>query len=270
MKASIVRCLLVLLVLAIDARSVVAVGQTARPGRKPAADAALAKQVTLNLGACTLSQALAALGRQTGLTIEPAEYLRSRRLTVEMAVLPARDALDALCAVNEWTWERDDSGSYVVRRRPVRPASSPAAVGAALRSAIPSDFRTFLSLDRPTGTPSDSPFPTEIGRAGNLVYAAGTRIGAAFSVKAVADGHDIGYARLTSDQQNELLRLIVFGVFHGDDQELWADGSWGFHRISMPEVWLSLEQGQILMVESEGHSGFGQNIMAPPRPPRTP
>ena len=65
----------------------------------------LSRRIHLELGKTTLAEVAAALSEQTGLKIEPADYLNDRIMVVRIQGVSARSALNALSELNDWRWK---------------------------------------------------------------------------------------------------------------------------------------------------------------------
>lgn len=98
-------------------------------------------------GAMTLAELLTSLSEQTGLKIEPIDYLREHRVVVALDKVSAQTALANLSELNEWVWRETEAGHILVSRpKPIKPQTLD-ALGIALRTALPKDFRRFLISD---------------------------------------------------------------------------------------------------------------------------
>jgi len=103
--------------------------------------------VHLPQGATTLEQLTDTLSKQTGLTIEPIEYLKQHRLIVSMDNLSAASALDAVAEMNEWVLQENSAGHVLITRKRAKSAETFAEVAAALKAALPKDFRRFTGVE---------------------------------------------------------------------------------------------------------------------------
>ena len=73
-------------------------------------------KVHLRLGETTLAKALREVSKQTGLRIQPAEYLEDRDLVVELDNMSAKDVLDTLAEGNDWIWYETSKSRIMVAR----------------------------------------------------------------------------------------------------------------------------------------------------------
>jgi hypothetical protein len=130
-------------------------------------DARLDAPVTLTLGETTLGRVMTQLSSQTGLTLQAADYLRQRRLIVQMEGLTAREALDALAELHDWTWSRVEPGRYLLKRKVARRPGRLEDIPIAMQTGLPRDLRTWLHLP---ALPKDDPSEiTSIPRYGPIM-----------------------------------------------------------------------------------------------------
>jgi hypothetical protein len=106
----------------------------------------LGKNVSLHLSAVTMSQIVSDLSKQTGLSISAASSIEGHRVTVDLAGVTARQALDALAEMYDWRWYRSEPGQYTLDRRVFRSPRDPSAIPSEMQLALPVDLRHFLQL----------------------------------------------------------------------------------------------------------------------------
>jgi hypothetical protein len=116
------------------------------PVEAEAAGDKLAKTVLLRLGTTTLEKVTAALSEQTGLRVEVSDYLRERRLIVQMEGLSARAALDSLAELYEWEWREWKPDHILLMRRDTPLPREVAQIPPAVQSALSREFRRFLGI----------------------------------------------------------------------------------------------------------------------------
>jgi hypothetical protein len=140
-----------------DALTCTAIPVRAQQPALAADEKRLETPVRLNMGATTLNRIMAQLSAQTGLTIQAADYLRERRLTVQMEGLTAREALDALAELHDWTWSRVEPGRYLLKRRVIRRPGLLEDIPRMMQIGLPRDLRAWLRLP---ALPKDDPSET--------------------------------------------------------------------------------------------------------------
>ena len=109
----------------------------------------LSTKVHLRLGRTTLGKVASELSEQTGLTIEPADYLMDRDMIAQMDGMSARAILNALMELNDWKWREMPDHTISIVRHILRPPQIPAAIPRIIQSAIPKDTRAFLTMAAP-------------------------------------------------------------------------------------------------------------------------
>ncbi len=229
-------------------------------------------KVHLTLGAATLPQITQALSAQSGLNIEAADYLRERRLVVQIDSLTLRNALDALTELNDWAWSDKGGGHIVISRLTPLIRQEPSTVPLLMRSALPRDVRVACNLEplavqsRKQPASEDAPVDFQAQfhaehRAADLAQEA--RLHVIDSLKpAVFNGAPIPFARMKAGEQEDVLVSLLFPAMEATNHDMlrgqtlpWLDNTAGMN--------LSLN-GTTLLVLTHGaggqYMGFGIQV----------
>jgi len=192
----------------------------------------LSTRVQLRLGKTTLARVAAVLSEQTGLRIEPANYLLERDAIVLMDGVSARAALNALSELNDWTWKETPEHTISITRHLLNMPQVPAAIPRIVQSAIPKDTRTFLQIPTPSGNLSiyTNPLLANVHALNNVRKTKALRFlrdtqGELFS-NLPADawkGEPILFDTLTGKQQRNLVVQIAFKQIALLDEYLLSD-----------------------------------------------
>jgi hypothetical protein len=225
-------------------------------------DSRLDKRVHLSLGVTTLDKVAAEISRQTGLTVEAADCLKERRLIAAMGDLTARQTLDALAALNGWTWRESEPGKYLIARHTIRRPNSVAEVPRTMRAALPKDIRIYLGLDTLDNKTLDDRFQASITHdPENAVGEAHKNLLASIR-PAIVEGKPLPFAKLDRETREHLLFWLVFRRF-GDTEAVLYDRS-SPHLIEPARATLKLDHEKVLMIEMflrpDYPVGFGANV----------
>lgn len=109
--------------------------------------------ISLPQGETTLSATTASLSEQTGVQIEASECLRDHRLILAIDRLSASGTLGLICEMNDWVYHEDRPGHVLIGRKRARRPGRIAELFDAVRSALPNDWRRFLTRASPTDAP---------------------------------------------------------------------------------------------------------------------
>jgi hypothetical protein len=182
----------------------------------------LSTKVHLRLGKTTLAKVTAALSEQTGLTIEPADYLLERVMVVQMEDVSARSVLNALSELNDWRWKETPDHTITIARHLLRLAPVPASISRMVQSAIPKDTRAFLSVPTPSENLSvyiNPLLPDGNRRTNNVVsrvqgFAGDALAGLLTQLPPnTGKGAPIPFDKLSEGQQHDLIAHIAFFTF---------------------------------------------------------
>lgn len=190
-------------------------------------DSKLRIRINLTLGNTTLEKVAAEVTRQTGLTIEAVDYLGERRLTIAMEGMSARDALDALAEMHDWTWYRTSPGHYLLTRHTLRLPRDPAGMMRAVPLALPPDWRRYFRVGLPAKEavrlppaqgfqfPDDPKMPIFLRakrgvdqQAASLVEREKLRLYNALK-QDVAKSEKVPYAKLPAEEQRRLVFILT-------------------------------------------------------------
>ncbi len=111
--------------------------------------ARLNTRVNLLLGTTTLEKVTKSLSAATGLRIEASEYLRDRKLIVQMKDVSVANALNSLSELNDWRWAEVKENHLLIMRPIIKKPQTVAEIGLAIQSALPRDFRCYLGIGVP-------------------------------------------------------------------------------------------------------------------------
>jgi len=225
--------------------------------------AKLAKTVHLEIGVTTVEKLMATLSNQTGLTIKAAEYLRERSLTTRMDNVSARTALEALDALNDWTWSVTPPNQILVSRRRLRLDAGPAAIPRAMQSAIPADMRTYMHIATPTEdmTKYDNIFDSTLPMTMRAGY--NTLMKSVISdqtdlltslAPAILTGDPIPFGKMTQLQRSQLCIALVFPVLRETDYQL-LHGDILPHVADVNNAVLQMHGPTTLLIGSEINDG---------------
>jgi hypothetical protein len=217
-------------------------GQAQGAPAAPVSDIAakLNMPVQLELGAAKLPQILRILSDKTGVPIECEPNLADRVVVAQMKDVSARDALDSLAELHEWTWRTTDNGHVVVGRKllPARIRQSAPAVPAFIQAAIPADIRRFIGagttlnvLDKPAVYQDDTQARSDRNvRVMPKTQQAIARLIASLDAKALTHA-PLKWEQMTSEQQQGLVSMSVlkalnrtdYGLLYGDHYRFMFD-----------------------------------------------
>jgi hypothetical protein len=192
----------------------------------------LSTKIHLRLGKTTLTKVAAAIAQQTGLKVEPADYVSDREMIADMEGVSARAALNALSELNDWKWRETPEHAIAIARHLARPPQVAAAIPRIVQSAIPKDTRAFLGIATPSEDLSQytSPWLSNTrGVHGNLVTKTvrllrDTQGDLYSSLPADAvQGTPIPYEKLTETQRRDLIVQIAFRQIISLDEYLLSD-----------------------------------------------
>jgi hypothetical protein len=192
----------------------------------------LSTRVHLRLGKTTLDKVAVALSEQTGLKIEPADYLLDREMIAQMDGISARAVLNALSELNDWKWKETPDHTISIARHLLQMPQVPVSIPRIVQSAIPKDTRAFLQIPTPSDNPGvyTNPLLANVHALANDRVTKGLRYlrdtqGELFS-SLPADavkGEPILFDKLTELQQHDLIVQIAFKQLTLLDEYLLSD-----------------------------------------------
>ncbi len=189
----------------------------------------LAKTVKLTLGSTTVDNLMTALSEQTGLNIRAADYLRERKIIVQMDGVTAETVLNDIGELNEWTWSETIPDRIMVVRKRLHVAATADAIPRLIQAAIPKDVREYLAIETPTediakhiAAHDDHAMLKVIIASGALARTVAVdQAGLLTSLPAgIIKGEPIPYAKLTEHQRRQLLVALVFPLFQQTNSQL--------------------------------------------------
>lgn len=182
--------------------------------------ARLRLHVTMHMGRTNLAAVLEKVSTQTGIPVRAESCLLNRVVVVEADDQPASALLADLAALEGWDlWVESDCAMLGRPNRPDAPRL--AALPAAVRSALPSDFRAYLRVGAELAAhpldPNVPPAPPDPDRLTRLQIASRAgmarerhRLLLARSVALAARGAAaIPYSALSQQQRTDLMAVIV-------------------------------------------------------------
>ena len=265
--------------------------------KPPAAptESPLTRKVHLSPDITTTAAILQAVSEQTGLTIRVADYLKERKIVMQVKDISAADLLNTLAELNDWTWRGNAAGVIFVERRKKDTPRQMAEVPIALQYVLPADFRAFLGS---TGRLNDPMYHEEPDAQGHFAGGAFRKGNAGGMQKAAQTLHDdlyrlltpalkpgfaVAYTRLTDAQRHILLVATVLNnlsTLNSANSHNVLQGTLRPYELDLAAAELTLRGGS-LMVGSTRHlppagtdwAGFGidatdvLNAPAPLTPP---
>ena len=107
---------------------------------------ALQTKVHLRLGETTLAKVLQQIAQQTGLQVQPADYLVERELLVDLDNVSAAEALDTLAEGNDWIWYETRKSQIFMARPNFNRMPQLLNVAPAFRVIVPRDLRRYVGV----------------------------------------------------------------------------------------------------------------------------
>jgi hypothetical protein len=235
------------------------------PTTRKSVDEELYRNVDLSLGETNVEALVKALSDSGNGTYEVDKALAQRKLTSFLRGCAVREVLEGLTSLYGWRWRRESESRYrISRKKAVKPLHLE-QIPAAMHAAIPVDIHAFLRLP---DLRDKGPFQSTSIMAEPKVHKAVEKARRSLlsslwqrpKLKAT-----VLHSELTPEQQRDLALIIFLGQFSGTARILHDDFS--IHRIDPDRTVLSLEHGEMLMVdmiidETSGRNlGFGTNVV---------
>ena len=193
----------------------------------PDVSAKLRVTVKLDLGMTKLPAILRVLSDKSGVPIECEPYLADRDILAQMRDISARDTLESLAELHDWTWRTTENGHIVIARRTLRIRQTASAIPAMMQAAIPADLRRFTGagttldmLDKPPVYQDES--AARIQRSISVMPKTQQTIaGLLASLNAPALSHTpLKWEQMTSAQQQALVSIGVLTALNRTDYYL--------------------------------------------------